>query len=223
MKNFFTRCGIVLLQLYYNICKWRPLQDKVVLLCHQQDSPTADFRLLSEKLQQQRPQTEVALLCHPCRSCLPPLRQLLTELRHLAVSRAVVIDTLDPFFGTLHHRRELRVIRMGRAMDSCIALALPLQKKKADRRRSRPNSVSAAERRTCCSFLRTSLMKTLLQGTRCQPEQIVELPPPRADLLTSPAWRIAAAQELYEREPLLRRRRNVLFCPVRHSKRSFDA
>ncbi|MGI6736571.1 MAG: CDP-glycerol glycerophosphotransferase family protein [Anaerovoracaceae bacterium] len=197
----------------------RPLQDKVVLLCHQQDSPTADFRLLSEKLQQQRPQTEVALLCHPCRSCLPPLRQLLTELRHLAVSRAVVIDTLDPFFGTLHHRRELRVIRMGRAMGQLYRFGFALTEKEGG---PTPQQAELCQRGGTKDLLLVSshlFDEDVLQGTRCQPEQIVELPPPRADLLTSPAWRIAAAQELYEREPLLRRRRNVLFCPVRHSEK----
>lgn len=106
--------------LYFFIKLFTPVHDKITYISRQGDEPGIDFRMLYEKLEKDYPQYEQKMLCR----MIPKSKggmvkyafHILTQMKHIAGSKVVILDTYCIPVSVLKHRKGLEVIQIWHAL-----------------------------------------------------------------------------------------------------------
>lgn len=114
--TILIKTTIFILQIFYSVFRLLPVQDKIVLISRQSDSPSVDFRLLSREIKKEHPDYKVVTLCkmldggigRKIAYCF----HFFTQMYHIATSKAVVLDSYCIAVSVLKHRKSLLVIQM---------------------------------------------------------------------------------------------------------------
>lgn len=119
------RIAVILLRLLLNFIyffmKLAPTDDrKVVFLSRQSNTPTDDFLMLREKLEQTKPDIKIVMFTQRVdtnfKSMLSFGVTTLKSMRQLASARVCVLDSYWPAVSMLRHKKQLAVVQMWHAM-----------------------------------------------------------------------------------------------------------
>ena len=116
------KIAVAFLNLIYSVMKLAPVKDRIAFISRQYNEKSIDFRIIEEELREQSPETELVFLCKKVPSGLAGkigyAFHLLKQMRTIATSRAVVLDTYCFGVSALKQREDLVVIQMWHAMGS---------------------------------------------------------------------------------------------------------
>ena len=107
------------LQLIYLLFRPFPVQNKVVMLSRESDTPPIDFVLIQEELARVSPETEVACFCRKMTRDTNPLSYcifLLRSLYHIATASVAVTDTYSIPLCVLKHKKQLKIVQIWHAV-----------------------------------------------------------------------------------------------------------
>ena len=114
--TILIKFAILIMKIIYGAFKLLPVKDKITFISRQADTPSLDFRLLSDEIMKEHPDFETVMLCRMLKGgvikkagyCFHMIRQMY----HMATSRAVILDSYCIAVSVLNHRKSLLVIQM---------------------------------------------------------------------------------------------------------------
>lgn len=122
LKRFLAQCIAAFLRLVYTPMKLLRTHNKITLISRQQDTPSLDLEMLAEHLRTEFPDWRVDILAYEFHSSLAKkigyCAHVFTQMRHIAQSRLVVLDTYCIPASVLNHKQDLKIIQMWHALGS---------------------------------------------------------------------------------------------------------
>ena len=114
--TILIKLAILIMKIIYGVLKLLPVKNKITFISRQADTPSLDFRLLSDEITKEHPDFETVMLCRMLKGgvikkagyCFHMIRQMY----HMATSRAVILDSYCIAVSVLDHRKSLLVIQM---------------------------------------------------------------------------------------------------------------
>ena len=120
LKHTVLKLGVAGLRAIYAPLKLQKTKNRIVILSRQSKSETMDIRMLREYIEQNHPETEIKVLV---RFIEPGIGSkiaygfhVLSQMKEIAASRAVVIDGYCIAASVLDHKPETTVIQMWHSM-----------------------------------------------------------------------------------------------------------
>lgn len=211
---------------YFVLKRLFPSRRKVVMLSRQADVPSRDFTMLAEELRRLDPDLEVVVRCRFIGPSLGErvayLSEVLTQMYHLATSRACVLDGYIVPVSLLSHHRDLFVVQMWHALGAIKRFGY----QSLDRPSGRSSAIARDMRMhrnydvVLCGGPAT--IPVFAEAFGVDPARVRPLGLPRVDDLVAHAGDATAdpepsvARRLRERHPLLadRSRRVILYAPT---------
>lgn len=206
--------GIGLLNGIYAIMKLAPVKNKITLISRQADVPSIDFKLIKQAIPKQHPGYQVVTLTKTDGNKLAFAFHMLKQMRHLATSKAVLIDSYCIAVSVLKHKASLQVIQIWHAMGSMkkFGYALIGEPQGTDSDVARIFKMHQGYDRILISS--KSFLRDYEEGFQMDPAIVEEIPLPKADLLADPDYRQMRKAELQAKYPVLTERKNILYCPT---------
>ena len=120
MKRVLLTIAAGFLRLVYIPIRRRPVQRKVTIISRQSDRPSLDIRMLQRELARRHPDVECTVLCRAIGpgigGKLSYLLHMITQMKHIAASRVVVLDGYCIAACVLRHKPETKIIQMWHAV-----------------------------------------------------------------------------------------------------------
>lgn len=117
--KWILRLAKLALGLIYLFLRPFPIQNKVVMLSRESDTPPIDFLLLEEELHRISPETQVLFFCRKMTKRTNPVTYcifLLKSLYHIATASVAVTDTYSIPLCVLKHKKELKIVQIWHAV-----------------------------------------------------------------------------------------------------------
>ena len=128
MKKILIRVGTGFLNAAYSIMKRRPVKNRIVFISRQSNKPSRDIQRLEAYFKAQGMETEV--LCKMMGGSLASyaayIPHMFTQMKYMATSRMVVLDTYCIAACLLKHREELLIAQMWHALGSLKKFSLSI-------------------------------------------------------------------------------------------------
>lgn len=219
IRTFLAAC--------YAPMKLMRTRNKITMISRQGDNPSVDFQRLEAALREKFPHWEVEVLCYEFHTSIAKkvgyLGHVFTQMRHIATSRLIVLDTYCIPVSVLRHKRELRVLQMWHALGSLKKFGYSIldvgegsSSETARAMRMHRNYDAVLTSAEPCRIPFAEAFDTPV-------EKVYAAPLPRVDVLRDPAWRAERRAALVEAFPELATGKNVLFAPTFHKGQRFAA
>lgn len=118
LKSSVIKVGIGVLGGVFAIMKKAPMQERVLIMSRQADSPSLDIEMLTDELKDRNIDTVV--LCKKMQGgaagALKYMGELLKQMKYLASSKVVVLDSYNIPVSILKRKEETQVIQMWHAL-----------------------------------------------------------------------------------------------------------
>ena len=203
----------------YALMKCRPLRNKITILSRESNEPSLDIQMLAEKFRELRPDWEVTVLCRKIPDGLMGKAgycfHILTQMSHLAVSRACVLDTYCIPVSLLTHRKELYVAQMWHSVGTMKKFGYSILDQGEGRGRKVAEAMRMHKGYDVCFAAGEGYRWTLADGFGVPLEKIVIMPLPRVEALKDPDRREAVRTKIFEAYPELENgKEKVIYCPT---------
>jgi len=222
---------IALLRAFLALCyapmKLAPTRNKITLISRQSDTPSVDFERLITALRAEFPGWQIDALCFEFHTSLTKkvkyLAHVFTQMRHIAQSRLVILDTYCIPVSILQHKRSLRVIQMWHALGSLKKFGYSIldvgegsssETARAMRMHHNYNVVFTSAEPCRVPFA---------DAFNVPVDRVVVAPLPRVDVLRDPEWRAERRATILSAFPELAHGKNVLFAPTFQKGQRFAA
>ena len=120
LKELAIKCVISVLDIVYSCFKRAAVRNQIVFISRESDEKTIDFQVLEKEFREHLPETNLVFLCKKIPDSFPGRIgygfHILKQMRVIAVSRAVILDTYCVGVCALHQRADLVVIQIWHAM-----------------------------------------------------------------------------------------------------------
>ncbi len=215
------------LTVVYAPMKLLPARNQVTLISRQGDTPSVDFELLAAQFERDLPGWTIKTLCYEFHSStkkkLGYIPHVLTQMRNIAVSRVVVIDTYCIPVSALNHKKSLRVIQTWHAMGAIKKFGYSILDRGEGSSSLIAQAMAMHRNYDVALASAPAAVPYFAEAFNASPTIMRVAPLPRTDLLTDPAHLTAKRAELLARYPHLATGKNILFAPTFHKGQSFDA
>lgn len=222
-KLTLLKGGLAAMGGVYALMKLAPVKKRYTFITKLQDSPTVDFQILQEALRQQRPDYEIVNLCRPMDNLVAYVPHMFVQLWYLATSEVVFLDRSCLMVNGLTHRPSLKVIQLWHALGSMKKFGYAIL--------GTPEGESAGLAEVChmhrgytdILISSKSFERDYLEGFRCNPAVIREIPQPRADALTNPEERSRRRARALEALGLDGSKKILVYAPTFRKNPTLDA
>lgn len=120
IRDGIVKIGIAFLSLIYGVMKKKPIVNRVLIMSRQSNAPTLDIAILQQELNKRK--IDNVVLCKKMKNGLSGkveyIGELLKQMRYLATSKVVVLDSYNIPVSIFKHREETKVIQMWHALGS---------------------------------------------------------------------------------------------------------
>lgn len=210
--------GELLMGFIYTVlkCVTRTKPGKVTFISRQSDEPSLDFQLLNEELKKKH--IETVILCRTLEKsiagAIPYCFHMLRQMYHLAGSEALILDGYCIAACVLKHKPSLTIVQIWHSMGTMKEFGYTAMGKKEG-----SNYKLAKAMKMHCNYDYVLISSKayadhIAAGFDCSPEKIYTSPLPRMDLLTSEEYAEKKQEEIFEKYPALREKKNILYCPT---------
>lgn len=227
LKKVLALCVRFLLQAVYAPIKLLPTRNKITLISRQQDTPSLDFQLLIQEFERAYPGWDIDVLCYEFHTSFSKkigyFGHAFTQMRHIAQSKLVIVDTYCIPVSVLRHKPELRVIQMWHALGSLKKFGYSIldvgEGSSSDiarimRMHANYDAVLASSAASAPAF--AEAFDVPLEAVRVAPL-------PRVDALRDNALMGRKKERLIAKYPELADGKNVLFAPTFQKGQAFAA
>lgn len=128
MKKLLIKTGTGLLNAVYGVMKRKPVENRIVFLSRQSNKPSQDIQLLESWFRQHG--METAVLCRRMGGGLGSyagyIPHMLQQMKYMATSKMVILDTYCIAACLLRHREDLQIVQMWHALGSLKKFSLSI-------------------------------------------------------------------------------------------------
>lgn len=222
MKKLILSAGIAVLSGLYSVMKLFP-QDKkrFVFMTRETNTPGADFLLLREQLQRDMPDCKTVMLCRRFVAAEATLSDklsyafhILRQMHHLSRSRAVILDTYCIPVSLFRHRKELLVIQLWHAIGSMKKFGYAMLGKGEGASPETARLMHMHRGYDYITISSKSFIKDYIEGFDTTPDKVVEIPLPKADLMTDRSYGAEKKAAFINNHPEAGKKKNILYCPT---------
>lgn len=122
LKRFLAQAIATFLRAVYAPMKLASTRNKITIISRQHDKPSLDLQILASELESAFPGWEIDVLAYEFHSSLAKklgyCAHVFTQMRHIARSRLVILDTYCIPASVLNHKPELKIMQMWHALGS---------------------------------------------------------------------------------------------------------
>ena len=191
-----------------------PVRNKITMISRQSDTPSIDMKLLQKAIQDRRPDYQVVILAKQLHNPVIYLIQIFRQMYHIATSRAVILDSYCIPISVLHHRKGLIVIQMWHSIGSMKKFGYVMLGKEEGSDPKLASLMCMHRNYTYVLISSFSYLKDYIEGFRISEDKVLQIPLPRADLLTDKAYLTARRKEIIKKAPWIDKKKNILYCPT---------
>ena len=214
VKLLALQVGIGFLRLIYIFLKLLPVQNKYVFLSKLSYKPPLDFLLLSDALKKNDPRCKIVILCQPIDNRFKYVFHIFRQMYHLATSKAIFLERSCLAVHVLKHKKSLQVIQLWHALGSMKKFGYAILDTKEGQPHELAKVLKMHQGYTSILISSFSFLDDYLEGFNIDGSTVVEIPLPRADLLTDEEYRKQKRKEIIDEMPILGQKKNILYCPT---------
>lgn len=201
----FKKLGISILKLFYEMMKDMPVKDRVVFMSNQANEPTLDIRMLMAELEKRNIRT--AALCKKREKgfagSMKYLAELHKQMRYLATSKVVILDSNNMTINMFERKEETKVIQMWHALGAFRKFGCEISDKKANGY----DYIFASSKATRAMFA---------EAFGCPEDKISIMSLPRVDAILDPNRNLEMAKKIKERYSELTAKKTIYYVPTYH-------
>lgn len=207
----------ILMNLVYLIIKiFVPVTEKITLLSRQSDTPSLDFQLLNEELNQRGVKT--VMLCRKLdKTLLGMVRycfHMLRQMWNIGGSRGLVLDGYSIAASMLKHKKNLKIFQIWHSMGSMKDFGYTVMGKAEGSSYKLAKAMKMHCNYDYVLISSDAYKQSMIDGFHCDADKIYIKPLPRLDLLTGNAYAGKIKKQIYENYPELQDKKNILYCPT---------
>lgn len=218
VKKLGMKCVVYAMNGVYCVLKLLPARKKAVFISRQTDEISVDFRLIIDELEARRCGWKTVVLAKRMRKSIAGMVEygfhMLRQMYHLATSRAVIIDGYCVPVSVLKHKKCLTVIQIWHAIGCMKKFGYAMIGEEEGNSEDVARIMKMHKNYDYALISSYSFVNDYLEGFRIEREKILQIPLPKADLLTSEEYLRKQRDKLIERYPQLAEKRNILYCPT---------
>ena len=218
ISRFFIHVGISILKFVYAIMKLAPTKDKYLFISKLSVVPPSDIVFLSEYVRKASPSSKVVVLARPMHPYIKYIPHMFRQMWHLATSKAVFLDRSCLVVHLLVHKKSLRVVQMWHAIGAMKRFGCA----NVDTKEGQPHQLTDLfhMHRGYTDILISSkkFEDDFVEGfglTEAESkEKMHEIPLPRCDFLRDEERVSKIREEIFEKHPKLKGKKNILYAPT---------
>ncbi|MBQ9993318.1 MAG: CDP-glycerol glycerophosphotransferase family protein [Clostridia bacterium] len=219
VKILLLRAAKAALRAIYAPMKLMRTRDRVTFISRQSDTPSVDFRLLQASLRERFPQYEIITLCRTIpkspAGMISYALHILTQMKYIATSRVVVLDTYCIPVSVLRHKRDLRVLQLWHALGAFKRFGHSVA---GEEEGSSLDIVQAMDMHKNYDLIVASGNASVLPFAEAfgyPAEKFLTTGLPRIDYISQERYYLPVREEIYRRYPMLQNGRQcILYVPT---------
>ena len=216
-----------ILNLIYGVMKLFPVKERITFISRQSNEKSEDMLLLERELRRQMPGTELVFLCRRIDggigSKIGYCFHILTQMKYIATSKVVVLDSYCISVSALRQRRSLVVIQMWHALGSLKKFGLSIVGEGEGRDADIADIFAMHRNYTHVLTSSRACAPNFAEAFGYDMDHMVVMSLPRVDKLTS--WEIKedALRRIYSEYPDFRGKKVVVYAPTLRVGRDISA
>ena len=217
---------IGVLNLIYGVMKLSRVRDKVTFISRQADEKSEDMEMLEKVIRKKYPGIEQVFLCKKLGDGIPArvsyCFHILKQMRHIATSKVVVLDSYCISVSALKQRDSLVVIQMWHALGSLKKFGLSIVGEGEGRDRELADAFSMHRNYTYILTSGHQCIHNFAEAFGYDEDRIVVMSLPRVDKLTGWDFKEGALRRIYETYPEFRKKKVVVYAPTQRVDRDIS-
>lgn len=212
MKILVLKVGIFFLKFIYFFIKFFKTEKKITFISRQSNEITLDYQLLSDKLREVHPDYKIVILTKKIDNKLLYILHMFKQMYHIATSKVVILDSYCIAISVLNHKKTLKVIQIWHAVGSMKKFGYAMIGKEEGSTKEIANVMKMHKNYDCIIISSKNFIKDFIEGFNVDESIIKEIPLPRVDLLLNENYKQEIRSKLYEKLPILKEKKNILYC-----------
>lgn len=212
------KLAIAILNLIFSVMKLWRVQDKITFISRQSDEKSEDMLLLESSLREKSPNTNLVFLCRMVGDGISAkigyCFHMLTQMYHIATSKAVILDTYCVCISVLKQRPSLVVIQMWHALGSLKKFGLSILGDGEGRDESLADAFSMHKNYTYVLTSGQACVKHFGEAFGYDTAHMAVMSLPRVDKLTDLSLREETIQRIYRKYPSFQNKKIVVYAPT---------
>lgn len=216
VKKILLKACVLLLRLVYAPFRMLKKRDKITYISRQSDQTPLDFRILTERMRDGRPDVENVVLCRKLGGAgghtLTYPFHMLRQFRHIATSKVVVLDGYCIAASVLPHDSETTIVQMWHAAAAIKKFGWQILDQPSGSSRATAEIMRMHRNYDYVTASSDAVAESFQKGFVVGPEQIRKIGMPHFSRLMQPEReKIAALKEAF---PALKGRMLILYIPT---------
>lgn len=235
MKNIILTIGITILKFFANliycILKIFPTKNKIVMITRQSNTPTLDFRLLKEEIENTDNSIMIETLCNKIESnalyragVLYKIKYILYILKimyNLATSKVCIVDGYCIPVCILKHKKKLKIIQIWHASGAVKKFGYQILDKEAGSNSRIANLMCMHKNYDYIIAPSEATKKYFSEAFNTPEDKIVKLGLPRLEYISESKY--SKSEEILKKYPKLKEKKNILYIPTFRKNNDFNA
>lgn len=235
MKNIMLTIGITILKFFANliycILKIFPTKNKIVMITRQSNTPTLDFRLLKEEIENTDNSIMIKTLCNKIESnalyragVLYKIKYILYILKimyNLATSKVCIVDGYCIPVCILKHKKKLKIIQIWHASGAVKKFGYQILDKEAGSNSRIANLMCMHKNYDYIIAPSEATKKYFSEAFNTPEDKIVKLGLPRLEYISNSKY--DKSEEIFKEYPKLKEKKNILYIPTFRKNNDFNA
>lgn len=235
MKNIILTIGITILKFFANliycILKIFPTKNKIVMITRQSNTPTLDFRLLKEEIENTDNSIIIEILCNKIESnalyragILYKIKYILYILKimyNLATSKVCIVDGYCIPVCILKHKKKLKIIQIWHASGAVKKFGYQILDKEAGSNSKIAELMCMHKNYDYIIAPSKITKKYFSEAFNTSEDKIVKLGLPRLEYISEGKY--SKSEEIFKEYPKLKEKKNILYIPTFRKNNDFNA
>ena len=235
MKNIILTIGITILKFFANliycILKIFHTKNKIVMITRQSNTPTLDFRLLKEEIENTDNSIMIETLCNKIESnalyragVLYKIKYILYILKimyNLATSKVCIVDGYCIPVCILKHKKKLKIIQIWHASGAVKKFGYQILDKEAGSNSRIANLMCMHKNYDYIIAPSEATKKYFSEAFNTPEDKIVKLGLPRLEYISESKY--SKSEEILKKYPKLKEKKNILYIPTFRKNNDFNA
>lgn len=203
-----------LLGAFYRLCRLGGVRKRIVCLSRQSDAVPLDFTLLAECVKREHPGYEVVILAKAVKSMPAYCLHMFTQVRYIATSEAVVLDSFCIPVGLLRETIQAPVIQMWHSMGNLKHFGYTALGEGEGRTEQEARLFHMHEGYDSVLISSLAFADDFAASMGVPKSLLYEAPLPKADVLASPQAVARERERIHAALPQTAQRKNIVYCPT---------
>ena len=218
VKELAMKCIVAAMNGIYCVLKLLPVQKKAVFISRQTDKTPVDFRLIIEELESRKCGWKTVVLAKRLKKSAAGVVgygfHTLRQMYNIATARVVLVDGYCIPVSVLRHKECIKIIQIWHAIGCMKKFGYAMIGEEEGSSEDVARIMKMHRNYDYALISSYSFVRDYLEGFRIEREKILQIPLPKADLLTSEEYLRNQRDKLTGKYHVLAEKRNILYCPT---------